>query len=276
MKNSIIKKNEELLKETGTSALKGAIGAVPFVGTALNEMIFETRNRLKQNRINHFIENFSNYLSDFSETDVDFKQVQSDEFGDLFEEIILKVSKTHSTAKLEAFKCLLGNQITKPRNIDYAELMIDIVSSLQEKQITILKGYSENFSSLYNDLRGDLINLEKQYYSLDEDISDKLGRYSRYGNKYHEEICPLEHKRDGLKEIIEKTKIRIEEEKKPFVALTYNCENYEFYFLVHDLCNKGLLLDIGAKYSAEALELVEITQLGFDLIEFIEEQKASS
>ena len=81
----------------------------------------------------------------------------------------------------------------------------------------------------------------------------------------------MENKRDELKRALEKTKIRIEEEKEPFQGSSYNCETYEFYFLIYDLCNKGLLLDIGAKYSAGALELVEITQLGFDLIEFIKE-----
>ena len=163
-----MKKNEELLKETGTSVLKSAIGAVPYVGTVLNEIIFETRNRLKQNRINSFIENFSKYLSEFNEMDVDIAQVKGDEFSDLFEEIILKVSKTHSVEKLEAFKCLLVNQITRPRDINYAELILNIVGSLQEKQIPILKGYSENYGSPYNDLKGELINLEKQFTSIEE------------------------------------------------------------------------------------------------------------
>ncbi|MCC6216131.1 MAG: hypothetical protein IT376_14805 [Polyangiaceae bacterium] len=43
------------VKEYGLAVLKGAIGAIPFVGTAINEILFEARGRLKQARVEEFV-----------------------------------------------------------------------------------------------------------------------------------------------------------------------------------------------------------------------------
>lgn len=42
-------------KEYGISTLKGMIGAIPFAGTFLNEVAFEARSRIKQERVNRFV-----------------------------------------------------------------------------------------------------------------------------------------------------------------------------------------------------------------------------
>ena len=81
LKMSESKKNE-IVKEGGISTLKGLIGAIPFAGTAINEAVFEARSRIKQNRINTFIENFGEYLNQFKEEDLNLEQIKNDDFGD--------------------------------------------------------------------------------------------------------------------------------------------------------------------------------------------------
>ncbi|WP_427339603.1 hypothetical protein [Caloranaerobacter sp. DY30410] len=53
--------SKEIMKESGISILKGLIGAIPVVGTALNEAIFECRSRVKQKRVNNFIIELKKY-----------------------------------------------------------------------------------------------------------------------------------------------------------------------------------------------------------------------
>lgn len=44
----------ELERVTAESTMKGLVGALPFIGTAVNELLSDSRGRLKQARINKF------------------------------------------------------------------------------------------------------------------------------------------------------------------------------------------------------------------------------
>ena len=74
-------------KEIAEATLKSIFGAVPYVGSFLNEIVFDYRSRVKQNRLNEFIDLLSEEFSKRSHDEVDFKKMESDEFGDLFESI---------------------------------------------------------------------------------------------------------------------------------------------------------------------------------------------
>lgn len=267
-------KRNEIAKEGGISTLKGLIGAIPFAGTALNEAIFEARGRIKQNRVNKFIKEFSEFLGQFSEEEMNLEQIGKEEFGDFFEELIIKVAKTSSTIKLKALQNLLANQLIEPKGIEYADLFLNIAGNLQEKQIPILHGFNENLSSTYIDYSGQLIEEKRQLNTLEKELKDEYWNLDSAEDAYSvPEIQDLERKIENLKKEIEKTKEIVDEYSKPFKAETYNCTRYEFNYLVQDLANKGLVVDMGVKYGAEPLDLVEITGLGMDLIEFIKEKK---
>ena len=82
-------KKELKQKEYGISTLKGLIGAIPFAGTLLNEVAFEARSRIKQERVNKFIEEFSDYMSSYSPHESYENLIDSEKIGDIFEEIII-------------------------------------------------------------------------------------------------------------------------------------------------------------------------------------------
>jgi hypothetical protein len=72
-------------KEYGLSVLKGVIGAVPYVGTALNEIIFDARSRLKEDRLNSFFAEVAEEVERLSEESIDHDYLKSEEFSDLIE-----------------------------------------------------------------------------------------------------------------------------------------------------------------------------------------------
>ena len=79
----------------------------------------------------------------------------------------------------------------------------------------------------------------------------------------------MEERKRELKESIDKLNYKIQQSKDPYDAGTYKCDWPEFSYLVQDLCNKSLLIDRGI--DAPPFELVEITQLGIDLIDRLRE-----
>jgi hypothetical protein len=270
-------KRNEIAKEGGISTLKGAIGAIPIVGTALNEAIFEVRGRIKQNRVNNFVEEFSEFLGQFSEDEINLEQVGEEEFGDFFEELIIKVAKTHSAVKVKVFQNLLANQLMEPKEIEYAVLLLDIAGNLQEKQIPILHGFNENIASCYVEYSGQLIEEKRELYKYEKELKAEYWKLDSAEDAiFVEEVQELERNIEVQKKTIEKTKVLVDKNSQPFKAETYNCEGYEFFYLVQDLASKGLVVDMGVRFGAEPFDLVEITQLGINLIEFIREKKPAT
>ena len=270
-------KKSKLSKETGISILKGLIGTIPYAGTALNEILFENRSRIKQRRVNSFIENFSKYLKQFNKEELKLEQITNEDFGDFFEEIILKVSKTRSQIKVEKIKNLLTNQLIKPIDINYAELFLDILSSLQEKQIPILLKLYDSFDSIYTSSKGELVQKEDELQITRKELKkEEWNLNSEEDAIFVNEISILREKIKKLKSEIKKLNKIIQENEEPYLPKTYNCEGYEFYYLIQDLVGKGLLVDLGMRYRAEPLELFEITQLGIDMIDSLKENKANS
>ncbi|TDP01549.1 hypothetical protein [Flavobacterium sp. 245] len=260
--------NKEIATQIGISTLKGAISAIPFIGGAINEYAFEARGRIKQERVNNFINNFSEYLAQFKEDKIDIAQIKKEEFGDFFEEVIIKVSKTHSEIKKLAIRNLLANQLLRPKEINYSELLLEIISNLHEKQIPILRGLNEAYISSYIEDRGELLDKERQLNKIKKNLKAEYWKLDSHDEATFSEIIPkLEEELNSIQEEIETLNNKIENSEKPWKSNTYNIPQYEFYFLIQDLCNKGLLVDNGMRYAAELYQLVEISQLGIDLID---------
>ncbi|MDI5897630.1 hypothetical protein [Flavobacterium yafengii] len=267
VKKHMTVKDKKVATEVGISTIKGLISAIPFVGGAINEFAFEARGRLKQERINSFIISLSEYIGQFKDDELNIEEIKKEEFGDFFEEVIIKVSKTRSEVKKEAFKILLANQLLRPKDIEYAEILLELINSLQERQIPILNNLIDSGDGLYIDYSGQLIQNKNILKDLENQIKDKCQYFDSIEDTYGDpEINDYESKIESTKKEIERLKEKVAEFETPFVAKTYDIPIYEFYYLIQDLCNKGLLIDNGMKYNAEPYTLFEISQLGIDLI----------
>lgn len=260
----------DIAKQAAISTLKGAIAAIPFVGGVINEYAFEARGRIKQERVNSFIHEFAEYLTQFKPVQLDIEQIKKEEFGDYFEEVIISVSKNHSKIKKDAFKHLLANQLLKPKGINYAELLLSTIDGLHEKQIPILNKLNDSSSSSYIDFKGELIQDKRELSRIEKKLKAEYGQLDSVEDAmYVDEIQNLKKEKKEVQEKILNLESKVEKFKEPFVSETYEIPNHEFYFLIQDLCNKGLLIDTGMKYGAEPYELFEISQLGIDLVEAI-------
>jgi hypothetical protein len=130
-----------IIQEVGVSVIKGAVGAIPFVGTALNECIFDCRGRVKQDRVNRFIEELTIYMTSVSENQINFDYIKSEEFGDVVESIMKRIVYNKSEEKMHRFKKILVKEMMAPSFSDYSETFLDIISNINEKQIEILDNY---------------------------------------------------------------------------------------------------------------------------------------
>ena len=70
----------EVKKQTAAAALRASIAALPLVGGALNEFIFEVRGCIKQERINIFVQAFHAYLASLEPGDLHIDQIEKGGF----------------------------------------------------------------------------------------------------------------------------------------------------------------------------------------------------
>ena len=70
-------------KEIIVSTAKSIFGIVPFGGAALNELFFEYNGRIKQSRLNNFVEILAESFTEDSNIDLD--NIKTEDFNDLFD-----------------------------------------------------------------------------------------------------------------------------------------------------------------------------------------------
>jgi len=129
-------------RELGLAMLKSLFGQVPIIGWGLNEVIFDRRSRVKQDRVNRFSELLSEYMETVSESTIDLEYLKSNEFGDIFESVIHRIMQTDNEFKLKRFRdILIGNLIT-PNRSEFTETFLDLTTRLNESQIQILERYA--------------------------------------------------------------------------------------------------------------------------------------
>lgn len=154
----------ETVVEAGISALKVAIDAIPYVGTALNEAIFECRGRIKQSRINNFVIELGKYIEGNNEN-IDVNYVKSEQFGDILESIFKEVIRTGVQDKIDRFKKILVKQMNPSNYNEFTDTFLDIVAKINEKEIQILDYYSENIDE-YGIIKHERFNIDENLYKF--------------------------------------------------------------------------------------------------------------
>ncbi len=145
MSDNVIKRENRrtVAEEALITAAKGMIGAIPFVGTLLNEALFEFRSRLKQARLNAFFEGMVPRITQLEEEKIDKDHLCSEEFSDFFEELLQKVVKTKSEEKLELFRRVLLGTMTGNKSPDFSTLFLNILDELTVDEIKVFRNRYE-------------------------------------------------------------------------------------------------------------------------------------
>jgi hypothetical protein len=225
-------------KEMLTSIAKASMSTLPYVGGALNELLFDYRSRIAQQRINNFVENFLLHLSTLG-IKIDENDLSSEEFNDIYFAVIKRVIDTKSEYKLRIFRDILISGITMDYQSDFKETFLDLVNRLDYIELEILTLYESTGREGSMDI---------------EDGSDSAISILTSAS-YKERIIKLIRREASYLSTIEVH------------------GRYEFY--ICDLISKSLLVDtkmIGNTYKEagqEGLNILYITDFGKEFMKFI-------
>ncbi len=255
---------KEVTSEYAFGALRGLIGAIPYAGTAINEMLFDARSRLKQNRINNFIEQLGAYIQNFSESEIDIEHIKSEEFGDFFEALLKKVATTSNKDKVNRYKELLGSQIVSPLALDFSNTFLEVIEKISENQILILKKLHD-LGTTYSDHKIEVYERKQILKRYKENYQFQANSYVESSSEYEYDTKVKE-----LENEIQKSEQLGAKFSYIFQPKTYRIEWAEFLFLLQDLASKSLIVDTSFRINDEPFSIVEITNFGIGFIDFIE------
>lgn len=254
--------------------LRSALGAVPYIGTALNEVIFEHRSRVKQNRLNKFISLLFDYLSTHSEIDFNIEDIDKEDLGDVLESVVRKVVETGSEQKLKHLRnILMGHIKANTPDVDLTQSYLELTTNLSHIQIRILLTFAKNKVKVDKQMNK-IILLEGKIQTAKQKVNEFEKKAKVGAITLNESILGATEEKDSIL----REKIKVEQKLKEFKryknADYYKIDTSEFMYYQRDLISKGLLLEIftiqmGSSSSEDSEK--EITSFGEKYIKFIEQ-----
>ena len=250
--------------ELATSAVKSLIGAIPYGGALINEIAFDYRSRIKQERLNGFTNLLAEFFIDHPDTNIE--NLKTEEFSDLFESVLHKVSQTRSKEKHKRFRDILTLHIQNQElGTENSEIYLELVSSLNEISIHILKEHQE-FKKAHDILitltHGVEVEIKSKQSHLNEIFAHETIE-KIFNNDLKKEVEVLQQKLDNYKEQIQKIQLFRK-------AAFYGLADDEFLYYKQILLSKGLLIDSGVGSMGHIPFLyMSITQFGNKFIEFL-------
>jgi hypothetical protein len=128
-------------KEYGIGLLKGIIGALPYVGTLVNEALFDARSRLKQERLNAFFVGVAESVEKLGQESIDHAYLKTEEFSDLVEDICLRVTRTRSEQRRQHLRKQLLDAFQGRRQPDLGPLFLGMLEQISEDELNVLRTF---------------------------------------------------------------------------------------------------------------------------------------
>jgi len=239
------------------SAAKSLFSNVPFVGGLLNEVIYDYRGRVKQERINKFTLLLSEYFGHNPVENTDI--FTSEDFGDLLESVMKRVMLTKSQEKYQHFRDVLVNYIEHPYpDADDTELFLDLVSQLNETALIILKSHLV-FDADFN---------------FKQERRDRLYNevaWSRSNNKLAALIYGRPRSIPGNLQAVNELDKEFKKLNEVRAAAFYEISDEKFLFYKQTLFAKGLFTDKGidGAISHHPFQNMVVTEFGRKFLNFI-------
>ncbi|QEC78961.1 hypothetical protein [Mucilaginibacter ginsenosidivorax] len=226
-------------KEAGITVVRSLFSAVPFAGGALNEVFFDYRSRVKQNRINTFSELLSEFFLEHQE--IDPESLKTEEFSDIFESVVRRVVMTKSKQKHERYRDVLIQHIYEPhKSAENAETYLDLISALDEMAIRILSEHAR-FSVDFARLEVECMKADSRSRQTQEKI-DKLKISHPVDDTA---IAALQPQLDGELKAADTIRQQITDRQEFRKAEYFQISASEFLYYKQTLYAKGLLIDKG-------------------------------
>lgn len=256
-------------KEIAVSSVKVIFSNIPVVGGLLDEIVFEHRSRIKQDRINRFALLLQEYFEEHGISNEEFENIKSEDFSDVFESVLQRVVNTKNLKKLERFRSILLGQLQGNQNNDFVETYLDITSRLDDNQILILEKFAET--------KVRLDEIERQKEQLDVKIREAQDKAREFRLKAENgTIKPEESIAKADKDLaflkFEKSKAEQEEDRLLSVkrAGYYQLNDTDFEFYLQDLVSKSLMKDVNVTFhDTTTVTIKKITEFGIRYINFL-------
>ena len=246
------------------SLLRSAISSVPYVGTLLNEILFEYRSRVKQDRLNAFIEQLETEIRGRGEIG---PQEMTPALSDFVETVLARAMKVNTIEKRDRLASILIGRIVNYTPVDFEEQFIALVCELTEKQFEILSmhfRFNEVVPLLYREMR----DLDNEIASLYQRIGSRTG--SSRSTVSNEEVNSI---RLEIRQLVERKNNAMR--RMPFSstkrsAAFYLVDQAGYASLIYDMIGRGLMHDVGLEMGGyQKLEVLEVTSYGRKFVEYV-------
>ena len=254
-------------KQVTESILKVVFASIPFAGQPLNELFYDFRGRVKQQRINDFTELLKQYFD--GQTAIDYNEINIVEFGDLFESVILKVAHTGSKEKHKRFKEIIIGYIESSNPIiDHSDTFLELVNTLNEQSIQILR-HHYLFDIEFQEKEDELNRNSSEIVRVADELeSQRETKELGYANNY----SAVEEQMKLLKNAKSEIETKLKVIGKYRTAEFYGLSKDDFLYLKQILASRALLTDLGVgSISHIPFQHMGITAFGRHFIDYIRE-----
>ena len=155
------------VKTSVESLIRGLIGAIPTVGTLLNEAIFEGRARLKQERLEKFVEYLADSLQTLDSDKIDRAYIQSEEFVDFLEDVLIRAAKVRAEEKRRKLAAVLADRLQYAEGSPFDDRFLDLLIALSDIQVHILAEHLRAVEEREN-TGEDAKHRQPSYYNVSE------------------------------------------------------------------------------------------------------------
>lgn len=168
------------LVEGRISLLKASISAIPFVGSAINELLFELPNRIQQNRINETVRILEQKFKALNDSAISKKYLASSDFFDFTRNLFEESLKIESHEKRQMLSDIYTSAIETSEDFEEGRcrLFMRFVSDFHLEQIRILSFIESNETELNQ------IGTYESFFQLYKDIH-KAWTKGKYDFKYY-------------------------------------------------------------------------------------------
>lgn len=163
-----LSKKTYVMKST-ESVVRSLLGAIPSIGTALNEAIFDLRARLKQERLEKFVEYLADSLQTLETDKIDVTYIQSAEFVDFLENVLIRAAKVRAEEKRRKLAAVLAGRLQHAEGTPFDDRFLDLLISLSDTQVRILAEHLRAAEKRENsDSEEDAKHRQPSYYNVSE------------------------------------------------------------------------------------------------------------
>lgn len=127
--------------EKRTSILKASISLIPYIGSAINEILFDLPNRIQQNRINETVAILEKKFKVLDKSSINTEYIESASFFDFTRKLFEESLKIESQEKREMLGEIYTSVIKTSENFEEGRsgLFMRFVSEVHPMQIKILQ-----------------------------------------------------------------------------------------------------------------------------------------